>query len=354
MLLSAPYFYKHIGYGLSILWKNWLVPLTAVLFGVIFLAAIHFFHGRFAALRRYRRPLLVTLIGVTLLFALYGWFIRPYSADAVLRPDTYSEGLILLTNHENWLRLGWYLSPIGIWLGVLGSCLLLWRVEWKTAVLMAVGFLFTAVYLWNVRANPHQVYVMRRYVPMVAPYFIFSAAYLIGDLLKQAQSKQDAKSWQRMGYLALGFLLAIAWLLGLGWSARGFISQVDHKGVVLQLADINHDLPPGSVLIFNDQSPVGLGDFWGTPLKFIFGHDVFTLRDLDRLDDRQLAESIKSWQNNGRSVVWIGDPAWLEENDFQFQEQVREIQSERLESSYEHKPRAIIPEMWVLPMALID
>ncbi len=354
MLLSAPYFYEHIGYGLRILWQNWLVPLAAVLFGVIFLVVIHFFRGRFAALRRFRRPVLLTLIGATLLFALYGWFIRPYAADAVLRPDTYSEGLILLTNHENWLRLAWYLSPIGIWLGVMGSCLLLWRVEWKTAVLLAVGFLFTAVYLWNVRANPHQVYVMRRYVPMVAPFFIVAAAYLAGDLMKQARIKRDAKPWHRMGYLALGLFLAIAWLMGLGWSARGFISQVDHKGVVAQLAEINHNLPPDSVLIFNDQSPVGLGDFWGTPLKYIFGHDVFTLRNLDGLDDRQLAESIKSWQNNGRAVVWIGDPVWLEQNDFQFQEQVWQIQSQRLESSYEHKPRVIVPEIWVLPMALIN
>jgi hypothetical protein len=226
-------------------------------------------------------------------------------------------------------------------------------VEWKTAVLLAVGFLFTAVYLWNVRANPHQVYVMRRYVPMIAPFFIVSAAYLTGDLMKQSRIKQDVKPWRRTGYLAIGLFLAIAWLLGLGWSARGFISQVDHKGVVAQLADIDHDLPPDSVLIFNDQSPVGLGDFWGTPLKFIFGHDVFTLRDLDGLDDGQLAESIKSWQNNGRSVVWIGDPIWLAENDFRYHEITFTIVSQRLESSYEHKPQQVVNVNWTLPMAFV-
>ena len=156
-----------------------------------------------------------------------------------------------------------------------------------------------------------------------------------------------------MGYLAFGIFLSIAWLLGLGWSARGFISQVDHKGVVAQLVEINDNLPPESVLIFNDQSPVGLGDFWGTPLKFIFGHDVFTLRDLNGLDDEQLAESLKSWQNNGRSVVWIGDPIWLAENDFRYRENSFTIISHRLESSYEHKPQQIVPENWIMPMAFI-
>jgi 4-amino-4-deoxy-L-arabinose transferase-like glycosyltransferase len=352
--LSAPYFYEHIGFGLLLLWKNLLIPFGAVLLGITFLAAVYLFRDRSSALRRYRKPLLAALIGVVILYAVYGWFVRPLTAEAVLQPDIYSEGLILLTNHENWLRLGWYLSPLGIWLAVFGSCLLLWRAEWKTALLLAVGFLFAAIYLWNVRANPHQIYVMRRYVPAVAPYFIFSAAYLLGDLLKRARGMQKEISWQGVGFLAVGFLLSVAWLVGLGWSARGFISQIDHKNVVAQLDELNQELEPGSVLLFNDQSPVGLGDFWGTPLKFIYGHDVFTLRELESVDDGRLAESIKSWQNNGRSVVWIGDPAWLAENDFQFHERMREIQSHRLESSYEHKPQAVVHAKWMLPMALIE
>ena len=34
----------------------------------------------------------------------------------------------------------------------------------------------------------------------------------------------------------------------------------------------------GAVLLFNDQSPVGQGDIWGTPLKFVYDHNVFSLR----------------------------------------------------------------------------
>jgi len=351
---SAPYFYEHIGYGLALLRANWLIPLTVLFLGAIFLGLVYFFRGRFSVLGRYKRPTLLALIGLILLFAVYGWFIRPYATVATLRADAYSETLIKVTNHENWQRLGWYLFPVGIWLGVLGSCLLLWQVEWKTAALLAVGFLFSAVYLWNMRANPHHVYVMRRYVPAVVPFFLISTAFLIGWFFKQARARQGAASWQKIGFWGLGLILAIGWLFGLAWSARGFISQVDHEGVVDQLAAINDELMPGSVLIFYDQSVVGLGDFWGTPLKFIFGHDVFTLRDPNAVEDAQLAETLEFWQNNGRSVVWIGDPAWLVENGFRYHELIREIRSLRLESSYEHKPRAIVPDMWVLPMALID
>ena len=289
-----------------------------------------------------------------MLCALYGWFIRPIVAGPTWQTDAFSGGSLVLTNHENWLRLGWYLSPLGLGLAVLGSCLLLWRVQWKSALLLAVGFLFAAVYLWNVRANPHQVYVMRRYVPVVAPFFIFAAAYLLGDLLQRARHLQKKASSWAVPLLTAAMVLSVIWLAGLGWSARGFVSQIDHQGLLTQLVELNQQLPPESILLFNDQSPVSHGDRWGTPLKYIFGHDIFTLRDLDSVDDQRLAESIKSWQNNGRAVIWIGDPTWLVDNGFQFQEQQRQIQSRRLESSYEHKPLVVVPETWTFTIATIE
>lgn len=353
-LLSAPYFYEHVGFGLLLLWRNWLILLGGLVLAIAFLVVVYVFRGRFAALSPYRRPFLASLIAAVLLFALYGWFIRPATGTVITRPDSYSETLIPLTNHENWLRLGWYFSPIGIWLGVLGVALMLWRAGWKTALLLGVGCLFAAIYLWNVRANPHQIYVMRRYVPVVAPFFILASAYLLGDLLSHLHAWRAQGSWMQALATLSGVILSIAWLGGLAWSARGFISQVDHQGVVDQLAALEAELPPDSVLLFNDQAPVGRGDFWGTPLKFIYGHDVFTLRSPPETDSRRLAQTINSWQNSGRTVVWIGDPAWLAENGFDFQEQVHVIESRRLEGSYEHKPREIVQVQWVLPTAPLE
>jgi hypothetical protein len=351
--LSAPYFYEHIGFGMRILWRSWLVPVLVVLGGVVFISLLYFFRGRFAALRRFQRPFKLVLITLILISAIYGWFIRPYTADPILVPDAYSQSTLLLTNHENLLRLGWYIFPTGIWLGVLGSCLLVWHVEKKTAVLLAVGLLFSVLYLWDVRANPHHVYVMRRFVPAVLPLFLISGAYLAGWLVKWSPAKKDLGKTIRFGIPILGIIVAAIWLGGLAWSNRGFVRQVDHRGVVDQLTAIESELRPNSVLIFNDQSPVGLGDIWGTPLKFIFNHDVFTLRDPEILHDPRLVEMIEIWQNNGRPVVWIGDSSWLDENGFPYLTQSQEIHSQRLESSYEHKPQEIVPVTWILPMSQI-
>ncbi|MFN2136090.1 MAG: hypothetical protein ACK2UK_09065 [Candidatus Promineifilaceae bacterium] len=354
VLFSAPYFYEHIGYGLQLLWRNWWLLLlggTASLALLWFLSA---FRERRGAMGHHRDPVVGTMAASFLAYALYGWFIRPVVAEPVLRPDFYSETVLLLTNNENWLRFGWYLSGVGIWLGVAGICLLIWRVNGRSAVLVATGAAFSVIYLWNVRANPHQIYVMRRFVPAVAPFFLLAGAYLLSQLPDLITRYVPGRTDRYRSALLATAAIAILWLGMLAWSARGFISQVDNKGILQQLADINETLPANSVLLFNDPTPVGIGDFWGTPLKYLFGHDAFKIRDEHLLAEAPLAETIHIWQNNGRAVIWIGDPAWLREQGFEFEDRLYTIASNVLESSYEHKPQEILPAEWTLPAALLQ
>ena len=354
VLFSAPYFYEHVGFGLRLLWVNWWIPLLGFAAGILMLWVLYAYRERYKSLGRFWRPLTIGLIGSFLAFAIYGWFVRPYVGEASLRPDSYSETLLLITNHENWRRLAWYLSTLGIWLGVAGICLLLWNMDRKTAVLVVVGILFSVVYLWNVRANPHHIYVMRRYVPVVAPFFILAAAYFLSQLAGYVKRQDVVKN--RGHYVGFGLtgILAIMWLAGLGWSARGFIRQVDFRGVLQQLALIESDLPPDSILLFNDQAPVGRGDFWGTPLTYVFGHNAFTIRDLASLAGAPLAETVTAWQSEGRTVVWVGDPQYLLEQGYALHTLEHSIESERLEGSYEHKPSEVIPARWQLPMSFIE
>ncbi len=353
-LLSAPYFYETVGFGLSLLWKNaWILILAASLGLGLFWAAWAI-RKRGRDFSRYKRPFLVTVIALFLLFALYNWFIRPYAVSSTLRPDAYSETLLLITNHENFLRLGWYLALPGIWLGVAGICWMIWRVDSKTAVLVSVGLLFTVTYLWDNRANPHQVYVMRRYVPAVVPLFLLGAAVLLAQIEEKGRDLLGTQRRQGAALLVTTLLLSIVWLVGLGWSARGFISQVDYGGLLDQLSAFEAQLPPESILLFDDQAPVGQGDFWGTPLTYIFGHQAYTIRDAAILEGQELPATIASWQENGRSVVWFGDPAWLDANGIGYQEKPFTIISRRLEGSYEHKPTQIIDETWALEAALLE
>jgi len=338
---SRPYFVVHSGLGLRLLRVNWAIPAVAVVVTVAFTLWLRRAGPRFVAgYGRYRRYALLALIAVALIFAAYGWFVRPVLGAAVVRPDPYSGGAIPLTDHENWRRLGWYLSPAGIWLGVAGICLMIWRLSRRTALVLAVGALFTALYLWSLRANPYQIYAMRRFVPATVPFFTIAAASLLGWLLAQR------RAWLRV----LGLALAVLWLGGLAWSARGFVGQVDHQGLIAQIDSLNATLAPGSVLLFYDGVPIGNGDFFGTPLRFVYGHSAFALRD-PVLPGEDLVRAIEIWHNSGRAVYWIGDPTWLADHGLPYRATTYTLESRRLEENYERKPSTILEDVWSLRVA---
>jgi hypothetical protein len=343
---SRPYFVVHSGLGLRLLQVNWAIPLVAAAAGGLGLWLLWRYGAALGdrATGPARRYALLALIGVTVAFVVYGWFVRPVVGQTILRPDAYSGETIPLTDYQNWPRLGWYLSPLGLALGVAGICVLIWRMDRRVALMLAVGGLFSVLYLWNLRANPHHIYAMRRYVPVVLPFFIVGGATFIGWL-----ARRRGRVWS----VAAG-LLALLWLGGLGWSARGFVSQVDYAGLTDQLVAFNETLTPRSVLLFNDSAPIGQGDFFGTPLKFLFGHDVFTVRDLSAVADQDLVAAIDFWQNSGRAVYWFGDPTWPQAQGFRADGNQVTLSSRHLEQSYLTKPQAVLNDEWVLSYASLE
>ncbi|MFQ5399201.1 MAG: hypothetical protein ACE5E7_06340 [Anaerolineae bacterium] len=342
---SQPYFYELFGIGLKLALGSWWLTAVSLGVGVALLWGVYRFRGRWTDLSRFQRPALGVAVLVLLLMGLYAWFIRPLASDLPVWNDPYGARPIQLYDHENLRRLGWYLSPVGVWLGILGIGWLIWRINRRTAVMIGICLIFSILYIWRIRANPHQIYAMRRYVPAVMPLFIVGAAASIGSLAA------GRKRWQ----LGLAGLLAAVWLGGLGWEARGFVSQVDYRGMVAQVEGLNTLLEQESVLIFQDPAPVGMGDFWGTPLKFLYGHDVFTLRDPSQVKAMLLVQTIKSWQNKGHTVYWVGDTSWMVANQVPFHELGEyTLAGRNMEASYVHKPQAVQPREWILQLSEIE
>jgi hypothetical protein len=357
--LSAPYFYETMGYGLSLLLRLWPLLLAAIVGVMILLWQLPRHARGWRLSERVKRLGLGVAAATFLLYALFGWFVRPELNAATLRPDVFSGGEIPVLNHENWPRLGWYMTPLGVWLGVLGGCLMLWRLERRTVLLLALGLLFSCLYLWNISANPHHVYVMRRYVPAVMPFFILGGAYLLGyrGFTRQSWMAPPNDPLSKIPFPfgpALMALIAVVWLAGLGWAARGFVSQVDHAGLAAQVDALAARLPTNAVLLFDDQAPVGQGDVWGTPLKFVYGYSIFTLRQSPADVAAPLAEAIETWQNSGRPVVWIGATDWLDSQGYSYRTEQVTLTSQRLESSYEHKPQAILTETVILSLSYLE
>jgi len=110
-------------------------------------------------------------------------------------------------------------------------------------------------------------------------------------------------------------------------------------------------------LIFGDSAPIGAGDLLGTPLRFLYGHDVFTLRSSDELDSERFAEAIDGWQQAGRKVYWIGmpgGPTWPLASPTPRSFADYSVAVTILEHAYDHKPTALSAEKWLLPLAEVS
>lgn len=351
--VSRPYFLELSGYGWAILRQQQELVFAAAILSLLLLVFSGYAlrrHGQryLARLAQWQRPLMGLLAIVLLLLALYAWFVRPTLPTPAGWVDSFSNRSLPNTNLENFVRLGWYLSPMGIALGALGVAWLVWRMEAKTAVLLAITLLYTLFYLWNIRANPHQIYAARRYIMAAIPLFAMGATVLLTQIAAYAKIKSTVR------YTAV-LLLALAWLGSTAWAARGYISQVDYRGIINQLDAVHEQLQPQSILLFADPAPIGVGDYWGTPLKFLYGHHVFTLRSPNEANPALLVQTIKNWQNMGYTVYWVGDPAWLEQQNRPYKPVLSTtLITANLEGTYDRKPQNIVNVNWPLPIIEIE
>jgi len=340
MWQSQPYFYELYNYAVLSLLRGPMGLFLALVVGLVGLGLFAYFYDVIMSfLVKYERPLRIIIIAALLSIAVYGWFFRPDLFAAKSYTDNYSTNSLPVLDGENLVRFGWYLSPLGIWLGIFGICLLVWYADWQKSVLIMMGVFFALFYLWRIRNNPVQVYAMRRYVPVVLPLFVMGAAYFIGWVASRKQL------WLK----GTAVIMAVLWVGSIAWSARGFISQVDYLGMPKQIAQLSHQMEPDAIVIFNDPAVIGQGDIIGTPLKFLHGIDVFTLRNPDVLTTAVFDEALAKWQTEGRTVYWADVPnghPWPSTRWRLTETGTYLIETTQLEAPYDHKPTEILNKSW--------
>ena len=314
-----------------------LLCLAALLLGVPFLV-----RWRNEPLLRKGLLLLLTVLIVGL--ALYGWLVRPRIHPEKVHFQEYGQYYMLDLNSESLLRLGWYVSPLGIVLCIAGTCLMLWRMDRKTCALWILGVFFSAFYLFNLRVNHIQVYAMRRHIPVALPFLTVAATYCVATLYRERGM--------------LGRYAAV--LLGTGWiglmlfSSPELLKQTDQKGLLHQLDTLSSKLKPKSVLLFYDEATLGIGDYWGTPMTFLFEHDTIPVRIGEGLDQEVLSATVKKWQEEGRSVYWVGDPSPLASLGLRGDMSTFSLRYSVLECVYTKKPKIVLSHSIPLQITEIE
>jgi hypothetical protein len=81
----------------------------------------------------------------------------------------------------NLVRLGWYLSPLGIALALAGLALMVYRINSTSWLFLVIAAVASVVFLRLTygTSDQHYIYIMRRYVPHVYPAFAIGIAYAI-------------------------------------------------------------------------------------------------------------------------------------------------------------------------------
>jgi hypothetical protein len=199
---------------------------------------------------------------------------------------------------ESLLRLGWYVTPLGLALAGVGAGRLLWSGRWQPAApLLGLLALSLAFYLPNPLVSSDQPWAARRYLPVVLPGVLLVAAYGAASL----------RAWLGWGPLRrrwLGTALAVLLLLAVAggeWAAATPIAGYrEHAGAVAQVEALAALFPPDAIVLFPRSAA---GTRLSLPLQYLGHRAAFVLPAEGPVEG--IMRVVRRWRVAGRPVYWV-------------------------------------------------
>lgn len=187
-------------------------------------------------------------------------------------------------------RLGWFVTPLGLLLGVAGLVLALR--DWRPAYLfpLATGLTFAGFYLYKIRVYNDYFFALRRFVPVVLPLLLGLTALALVRLAGRGRARRAAAA-----ALALFLLGSFA-----GDTAR-LARHVDWKGAVRFVADVSRRFGPRDVVVFEQPRSIHL---LSLPLWAIHGANVLELARFNP-DPERLDHLLRAWRSRWRNVYFV-------------------------------------------------
>ncbi len=224
----------------------------------------------------------------------------------------------------NMVRLGWYLSPLGVVLGVLGFALWWRRGLTRSAWLFLVVSLISAFFFLRLAYGTTDltyIYILRRYMPVVYPAFSLGMAYalvaLAGRTKDDGRRTEDKGRRPRAGahlssiVYRLSSIVLVLVLIGFFVATnRPLYAHVEYQGALAQLAAVvgRYGFGANDVLLFRGEGR-DTPDLVVTPLKYIYGLNAFAIRsDNPGKYAQELARYVQRWQAQGRQVYLVLGP----------------------------------------------
>ena len=189
-----------------------------------------------------------------------------------------STGTVPYYDEISLVRLGWYLSPLGILLAYIGSLISVHRwIRGRETVLapfLLILGVFSVFYLYKSRAFPDNYWVIRRYVEITIPGFLLLASLTLVSLLKlRAKRLDQSRVWKPVvSTLCVGALLVmVIWPLRTSYT---LLHQREWENTFPQLENLAGTNQDADILLLERGQ---FQDFFSSPLKFIFHKTVYPL-----------------------------------------------------------------------------
>ncbi len=225
----------------------------------------------------------------------------------------------------NLVRVGWYLSPLGMLLALLGAALWWWRGLNRASWLFLLASLVSTFFFVRLSYGTSDltyIYILRRYIPLAYPALSLCAAYLIVSIAQwkstfvsagatnaaqppAAQTHTPASRFRARVKLVFAGALVLAQVAFFLLTNHQLYPHVEYAGALDQLAAIAGQFAPGDVLLFRGEGR-DTPDLVATPLKYAYGLDTFVVRSPDPgRYAAQLGDYVRRWQAHGRQVYVV-------------------------------------------------
>ncbi len=209
----------------------------------------------------------------------------------------------------NLVRLGWYLSPLGIALALVGLAFMAYRIDGSSWLFLVIAAVASVVFLRLTygTSDQHYIYIMRRYVPHVYPAFAIGIACAIVRISLNVQRSTFNVQHSHIPTLSRPFL-TFALVLFLVVTGRSVARHTEYAGALEQIGTIAGQFEPGAVVLMRGGAPSfaqarDIPDLLATPLTFAFEVDAFALKSRDPgRYALQLTRYIRRWHDQGRPV----------------------------------------------------
>jgi hypothetical protein len=221
---------------------------------------------------------------------------RPLAQTVFTTWESYIGAPVDLGERYNLLRIGWYLSPPGIVVGVAGLLRWIWgRLGAGTLLFFGCLLISSFVFIQETYTDAHYIYTMRRYVPVILPALVLGFAWACQFLWSRVRP--------RIVGAALAVLLAGGLALFFGYTARTIVAHVEEGGAVAQLTDLANRIPSNTVVIFSNERDEP--NVVATPLQYVFGIESFVAnRTYPNINNNALDGIVTRWRKQGYNV-WV-------------------------------------------------